>query len=169
MMLVFVFSKSLVNIQNMVVDDTLSFLDVANGKLLRLFAFEILKVQFDVAHVFVNISRWYYLLGALYKLSLIIYAIEQDGDLCFLSDEIKSLFPIWVKRTGPFGGYAKHKVFSLDSLGSKIVGHACVLATPYWDTAHFPENRSQRPKEPFFLHKEIALESFCMGKKLTEQ
>jgi len=61
-------------------------------------AFEVLEIKFDFSHLAVNVTIGNDGLGALDIALLIVYSIEQDGQLSLLSDVVESFFPLRVPR-----------------------------------------------------------------------
>ena len=142
---------------------------ISDGKLLWFLAFEVLEVEFDVAHLLVYIAVRDYHLGALDETTLVVDAEEEDRDARFLCDEVKTLLPVGVERASAFRSDAESEVLALLRLGSEVVGHAGVLAAPYGNAPHLAEDRSQGPEEPFLLHEEVALHALGVSVELTEE
>ena len=145
------------------------FLYVAYRKLLGLLSLEVFEVQLDFSHIGIQVARWYNLLGARNEPFLIVCAIEQDWNSCLEGNEVESLLPVGVERTGSLGCDAETEVVSLAGFLSQVVGHAGVLASPYRYSSHLAEDGSQWPEEPFLLHQEVALDSFGMSVELSDE
>ena len=99
----------------------LCILYLANRKHIRILSLEILEIEFDVAHLTVNIPIGNNGLGATDEPLFVVHAIKQNGNLSFLGDVIESFLPFGVQRTRSLGGDAQHEVLSLTcGLGNRM-------------------------------------------------
>ena len=132
-------------------------------------AFEVLEIKFDFSHLAVNVTIGNDGLGALDIALLIVYSIEQDGQLSLLSDVVEALFPLRVERASAFRGDTQVEfIYAFGSL-SQIIRHAGVLRAEYGDAAHLTEDRSQGPEEPLLFHQEVASHASCPDVELSYQ
>lgn len=139
--------------------------DISNGELLRFLSLEILEVQLDFAHVLLHISRRDDDLGTLDELFLVIHSVEEDRDASLQGNEVETLLPFRIERTGALWRDAEAEGISLAGSLGKIIGHARMLASPHWHTAQLPEDGTQRPEEPLLLHQEVALDALSSGEE----
>ena len=131
----------------------LCILYLANRKHIRILSLEILEIEFDVAHLTVNIPIGNNGLGATDEPLFVVHAIKQNGNLSFLGDVIESFLPFGVQRTRSLGGDAQHEVLSLTCGLGKTVRHARLLGTEHGDASQLTEYGAKQKKKPFFLER----------------
>lgn len=110
-------------------------LNLSYGELLGMFPLEVSVISFDISHVGIHVARGNKRLGASDKFLLIVHTIEQDGNARLEGDEVETLFPIRIQRTGAFWGDAQHASLFLLQVVSQVVGHAAVSVPPYGNAA----------------------------------
>ena len=87
----------------------MNFLHLADGELLGDFSFEVLEIEFDLAHVLLYVARGMEGLGRDDQFLLVVDGVEDDGEAGFLGNKVKTLLPVRIERTGALRGDADHK------------------------------------------------------------
>lgn len=146
----------------------LALVDVTNREQLGMLAFERFEIELYLTHLLIKIACRNERFGTLYELFLKIDAIKENWDLSFKCNVIEPLFPVRIERASALGGDTKTERGRLLGCVGQVVGHAGVTVSKHRDAAQSPEQRSERPEEPFFLHQEVDVQPFGTGIELSE-
>lgn len=81
----------------------MNFLHLADGELLGDFSFEVLEIEFDLAHVLLYVARGMEGLGRDDQFLLVVDGVEDDGEAGFLGNKVKPFFQSGLSERVPSG------------------------------------------------------------------
>ena len=128
------------------------------------------KVGIDFAEVGLAVACGHDVLCHAHLLLLIVNAHKHDGEVGFLSNDIKTEVPLGVGLTRAFGGEGKAEGFAAIGNVDEFRNERCALTAIDRNASHpVAEDVVKRTNEPLLLHHESRLATVCRNEEFANK
>lgn len=142
---------------------------VSDGELFGVLALELLEIQFDFAHILLDIPAGMKHLFAGNAFLFVIDADEHDGQSGTLGDIVEALLPVGICLAGSFGRDGQVELRTLLGQFDGLLHQRGTLAAVHRHATHPAEDGTQRPEEPIFLHHEARFAAHGTQEELADE